>query len=42
MDQPPRLVLFAGELRRLRKEAGLSQEALGDAFKYSASLVAGV
>lgn len=34
--------LFAGELRRLRQDAGLSQEALGEQVSYSASLVAAV
>lgn len=34
--------LFAGELRRLRSGAGLSQEALADKISYSASLVAAV
>ena len=34
--------LFAGELRRLRSRAGLSQEALADKVKYSTSLVAAV
>ncbi|GAB3067264.1 helix-turn-helix domain-containing protein [Micromonospora schwarzwaldensis] len=34
--------LFAGELRRLRSEAGLTQEALGERVSYSASLVAAV
>ncbi|MFY1671936.1 helix-turn-helix domain-containing protein [Plantactinospora sp. WMMB334] len=42
MDHPPMLELFAGELRRLRTAAGLSQEALGERIRYSASLVAGV
>ncbi|GGM33705.1 transcriptional regulator [Micromonospora sonchi] len=36
------LELFAGELRRLRTKAGLSQEALGEQISYSASLVASV
>lgn len=36
------LELFAGELRRLRTKAGLSQEGLGDLVNYSASLVAAV
>ncbi|MFF3852949.1 Scr1 family TA system antitoxin-like transcriptional regulator [Micromonospora sp. NPDC002575] len=36
------LDLFAGELRRLRTRAGLSQEALGEQISYSASLVAAV
>ncbi|WP_245908740.1 helix-turn-helix domain-containing protein [Pseudosporangium ferrugineum] len=36
------LELFAGELRRLRMAAGLSQEALGERISYSASLVAAV
>ncbi|MFI6332574.1 Scr1 family TA system antitoxin-like transcriptional regulator [Micromonospora chersina] len=36
------LELFAGELRRLRTRAGLSQEALGEQISYSASLVAAV
>jgi len=36
------LELFAGELRRLRCGAGLSQEALAERIKYSASLVAAV
>lgn len=34
------LGLFAGELRRLRTDAGLSQEALGEQISYSVSLVA--
>ncbi|WP_308291106.1 helix-turn-helix transcriptional regulator [Micromonospora sp. RL09-050-HVF-A] len=34
--------MFAGELRRLRTKAGLSQEGLGDLVNYSASLVAAV
>ncbi|MFI5494873.1 Scr1 family TA system antitoxin-like transcriptional regulator [Actinoplanes sp. NPDC051859] len=34
--------LFAGELRRLRSGAGLSQEALAEKISYSASLVAAV
>ncbi|MEU8022108.1 MULTISPECIES: helix-turn-helix domain-containing protein [Micromonospora] len=38
----PMLELFAGELRRLRTGAGLSQEALGERVNYSASLVAAV
>ncbi|GAA2715645.1 helix-turn-helix domain-containing protein [Micromonospora olivasterospora] len=42
MDRLPMLELFAGELRRLRVRAGLSQEALGERINYSASLVAGV
>lgn len=42
MNRTPMLDLFAGELRRLRTEAGLSQEALGEKIKYSASLVASV
>jgi transcriptional regulator with XRE-family HTH domain len=42
MDRMPMLDLFAGELRRLRTEAGLSQEALAEKVKYSASLVAAV
>ncbi|MFY1693651.1 helix-turn-helix domain-containing protein [Plantactinospora sp. WMMB782] len=42
MDRLPMLELFAGELRRLRTAAGLSQEALGERIRYSASLVAGV
>lgn len=36
------LELFAGELRRLRATAGLSQEALSERINYSASLVAAV
>lgn len=40
MDPAPRLVLFADELRRARNEAGLTQEALGEAIQYSGSLVA--
>jgi transcriptional regulator with XRE-family HTH domain len=36
------LELFAGELRRLRMAAGMSQEALGEQVNYSASLVAAV
>ncbi|MEU0551018.1 helix-turn-helix transcriptional regulator [Micromonospora sp. NPDC005979] len=36
------LELFAGELRRLRTVAGLSQEALSERINYSASLVAAV
>ncbi|WP_328340072.1 helix-turn-helix domain-containing protein [Micromonospora sp. NBC_00421] len=42
MESPPMLELFAGELRRLRVKAGLSQEALGEQINYSASLVAAV
>lgn len=42
MDQLPILELFAGELRRLRVAAGLSQESLGERVNYSASLVAAV
>jgi hypothetical protein len=42
MDRLPMLELFAGELRRLRTRAGLSQEALGEQISYSASLVAAV
>ncbi|MFI7076290.1 Scr1 family TA system antitoxin-like transcriptional regulator [Micromonospora sp. NPDC049903] len=42
MDRLPMLELFAGELRRLRTKAGLSQEALGQQISYSASLVASV
>ncbi|WBB94011.1 helix-turn-helix transcriptional regulator [Verrucosispora sp. WMMC514] len=42
MDRMPLLDLFAGELRRLRTKAGLSQEALGEQICYSASLVASV
>ncbi|MBO4204872.1 helix-turn-helix domain-containing protein [Micromonospora echinofusca] len=42
MDRLPMLELFAGELRRLRERAGLSQEALGQQISYSASLVAAV
>jgi len=34
--------LFASELRRLRTDAGLSQEALADKIRYSTSLVAAV
>ncbi|RGC68257.1 hypothetical protein C5N14_14280 [Micromonospora sp. MW-13] len=42
MNRMPMLELFAGELRRLRSGAGLSQEALGERVNYSASLVAAV
>ncbi|MCW3839940.1 helix-turn-helix domain-containing protein [Micromonospora yasonensis] len=42
MSRMPMLELFAGELRRLRADAGLSQEALGERINYSASLVAAV
>jgi transcriptional regulator with XRE-family HTH domain len=42
MDRPPLLELFAGEMRRLRVAAGLSQESLGEQVSYSASLVAAV
>jgi transcriptional regulator with XRE-family HTH domain len=42
MDRLPMAELFAGELRRLRVAAGLSQEALAGQIKYSASLVAAV
>jgi transcriptional regulator with XRE-family HTH domain len=42
MEPLPMLELFAGELRRLRSAAGLSQEALADRVRYSASLVAAV
>ncbi|PYC64258.1 DNA-binding protein [Micromonospora arborensis] len=42
MDRLPMLELFAGELRRLRTTAGLSQEALSERINYSASLVAAV
>ncbi|MFG1832858.1 helix-turn-helix domain-containing protein [Micromonospora chersina] len=42
MSRMPMLELFAGELRRLRGDAGLSQEALGERVNYSASLVAAV
>ncbi|MEU8375941.1 helix-turn-helix transcriptional regulator [Micromonospora sp. NPDC048894] len=42
MERLPMLELFAGELRRLRTKAGLSQEGLGDLVNYSASLVAAV
>ncbi|WBB80211.1 helix-turn-helix transcriptional regulator [Micromonospora sp. WMMD882] len=42
MDRRPTVELFAGELRRLRTDAGLSQEALGERIGYSASLVAAV
>jgi transcriptional regulator with XRE-family HTH domain len=38
----PMMELFAGELRRLRTAAGLSQEALADRVRYSPSLVAAV
>lgn len=40
MEGPPMLALFAGELRRARTAAGLSQEGLAEAIQYSASLVA--
>ncbi|MFI7603247.1 multiprotein-bridging factor 1 family protein [Actinoplanes sp. NPDC049681] len=36
------LELFAGELRRLRSGAGLSQDALAEKIRYSASLVAAI
>ncbi|BCJ54216.1 transcriptional regulator [Actinoplanes sp. NBRC 14428] len=42
MTQLQVLELFAGELRRLRSGAGLSQEALAQKINYSASLVAAV
>ncbi|GAB3804065.1 helix-turn-helix domain-containing protein [Micromonospora zhanjiangensis] len=42
MELSPLFDLFAGELRRLRTAAGLSQEALGEKINYSASLVAAV
>src|SRR3954467_2203421 len=42
MERLPTLELFAGELRRLRVAAGLSQDGLGERIKYSASLVAAV
>ena len=42
MDRMPMLELFAGELRRLRTKAGLSQESLAEQVNYSASLVASV
>ncbi|NBE82857.1 helix-turn-helix domain-containing protein [Micromonospora rubida] len=42
MNRVPMLELFAGELRRLRDGAALSQEALGERVNYSASLVAAV
>jgi transcriptional regulator with XRE-family HTH domain len=42
MERLPMLELFAGELRRLRERAGLSQETLGQKISYSASLVAAV
>lgn len=42
MQRPPMLDLFASELRRLRIEAELSQETLGEQISYSASLVAAV
>jgi transcriptional regulator with XRE-family HTH domain len=42
MERLPMLELFAGELRRLRTKAGLSQESLADKITYSASLVAAV
>ncbi|MFI7577527.1 Scr1 family TA system antitoxin-like transcriptional regulator [Micromonospora sp. NPDC049497] len=42
MSGMPMLELFAGELRRLRTDAGMSQEALGERLNYSASLVAAV
>ncbi|MFY1681471.1 helix-turn-helix domain-containing protein [Micromonospora sp. WMMD730] len=42
MEPLPMLELFAGELRRLRTRAGLSQEGLGEQVNYSASLVAAV
>ncbi|MGA5298748.1 helix-turn-helix domain-containing protein [Nucisporomicrobium flavum] len=42
MTQLQVLELFAGELRRLRCGAGLSQEALAEKISYSASLVAAV
>ncbi|SBT54166.1 helix-turn-helix domain-containing protein [Micromonospora narathiwatensis] len=42
MKRLPMLELFAGELRRLRVGAGMSQEALAERINYSASLVASV
>jgi transcriptional regulator with XRE-family HTH domain len=42
VDHLPMMDLFAGELRRLRQLAGLSQEALAEQVSYSASLVAAV
>ncbi|MFG1737696.1 Scr1 family TA system antitoxin-like transcriptional regulator [Micromonospora chalcea] len=42
MIRVPLWELFAGELRRLRTDAGLTQEALGERVSYSASLVAAV
>ncbi|MEV8508786.1 helix-turn-helix transcriptional regulator [Actinoplanes sp. NPDC051475] len=42
MTQLQVLELFAGELRRLRSGAGLSQEALAEKIRYSASLVAAI
>ncbi|TDC30736.1 helix-turn-helix transcriptional regulator [Micromonospora sp. KC213] len=42
MSRMPIMELFAGELRRLRSDAGLSQEALAERVNYSASLVAAV
>ncbi|MDG4803327.1 helix-turn-helix transcriptional regulator [Micromonospora sp. WMMD980] len=42
MIRVPLWELFAGELRRLRTEAGLTQEALAERVSYSASLVAAV
>lgn len=42
MDRMPMAELFAGELRRLRIAAGMSQEALAEQINYSASLVAAV
>jgi transcriptional regulator with XRE-family HTH domain len=42
MTRMPMLDLFAGEMRRLRDGAGLSQEALGERVSYSTSLVAAV
>lgn len=40
MDRPPMMELFAGELRRARSAAGLSQESLSQEINYSTSLVA--
>ena len=42
MPQVTTLDLFADELRRARTQAGLSQEALGQAINYSGSLIAAV
>jgi transcriptional regulator with XRE-family HTH domain len=42
MAEAPMLELFAGELRRMRMAAGLSQEALAEKINFSASLVAAV